>query len=253
MADCATARAWLACNLVELGEFDAAIRVAAEAVEIAESAQHPHVLARFTASWVRVSRGEWTSIIPELEEGLARCRSVNNVNMTTPYSAVLGRAYTLARRSTDAVAVLEDTVIRAETDNRANRALWLSFLSGAYLRAGRSNDAAEVARRGIEGARARQERGDEAWNLRALAEGLCADACDVTGAEGRYREALALAGELGMRPLAARCHAGLANLCRRTGRHAQAREHLTTATTMFREMDMRYWLNEAEAEMKAWQ
>jgi hypothetical protein len=28
------------------------------------------------------------------------------------------------------------------------------------------------------------------------------------------------------------------------------RDNLTTATTMFREMDMRYWLEQAEAQMK---
>ena len=31
----------------------------------------------------------------------------------------------------------------------------------------------------------------------------------------------------------------------------QAQEHLTTATTMYREMDMRFWLEKAEAEMGA--
>jgi hypothetical protein len=54
-----------------------------------------------------------------------------------------------------------------------------------------------------------------------------------------------------MRPLVARCHAGLANLYRRTGQDRQARELLTTAMTMYREMGMRFWLNEAEAEMNA--
>ena len=66
-------------------------------------------------------------------------------------------------------------------------------------------------------------------------------------AEGYYREALALAGELGMRPLVAHCHLGLGKLYRRTGKREQAREHLTTATTMYREMDMRFWLEKAEA------
>jgi len=42
--------------------------------------------------------------------------------------------------------------------------------------------------------------------------------------------------------LVAHCHAGLGTLYRRTGNPAQAREHLTTATTMYREMDMRFWL-----------
>jgi len=34
----------------------------------------------------------------------------------------------------------------------------------------------------------------------------------------------------------------------RTGKREQAQEHLTTATTMFREMDMPFWLEKAEAE-----
>jgi hypothetical protein len=54
-----------------------------------------------------------------------------------------------------------------------------------------------------------------------------------------------------MRPLVARCHAGPENLYRRTGKHGQAREHLTTAMTMYREMGMSFWLEEAEAEVKA--
>ena len=54
-----------------------------------------------------------------------------------------------------------------------------------------------------------------------------------------------------MRRLVARCHAGIANLYRRTGQHQQARELLTTAMRMYREMDMRFWLDEAEVEMKA--
>ena len=42
---------------------------------------------------------------------------------------------------------------------------------------------------------------------------------------------------------------GLGKLSRRTGRREQAQEHLTTATTMYREMDMRFWLEQAEAEL----
>jgi hypothetical protein len=65
------------------------------------------------------------------------------------------------------------------------------------------------------------------------------------------REALDLAAELDLRPLVAHCHLGLGKLYRRTGEHSQAREHLTTATTMYREMDMRFYLEQAEAEMRA--
>jgi hypothetical protein len=59
---------------------------------------------------------------------------------------------------------------------------------------------------------------------------------------------MALANELGMRPLVAHCHLGLGKVCRRTGKREQARGHLTTATTMYREMDMRFWLEQAEAD-----
>jgi tetratricopeptide (TPR) repeat protein len=66
-------------------------------------------------------------------------------------------------------------------------------------------------------------------------------------AEGHYREALALAEELGMRPLVAHCHLGLGKLYRRIGTREQAQEHVATATTMYRDMGMTYWLEQAEA------
>ena len=53
-----------------------------------------------------------------------------------------------------------------------------------------------------------------------------------------------------MCPLVAHCHFGLGKLYRRTDKREQAREHLTTATTIYRERDMTYWLEKAESEMK---
>ena len=73
---------------------------------------------------------------------------------------------------------------------------------------------------------------------------------EIEPAETHYRQAMALAEELSMRPLVANCHLGLGKLYRRTGKREQATEHLTTATTMYREMDMRFWLEQAEAEMR---
>ena len=68
-------------------------------------------------------------------------------------------------------------------------------------------------------------------------------------AEGRYRSARALAEELGMQPLVAHCHLGLGKLYRRAGNGQQAQEHLTTAITMYREMEMRFWLEKAETDV----
>jgi hypothetical protein len=54
-----------------------------------------------------------------------------------------------------------------------------------------------------------------------------------------------------MRPLVAHCHLGLGKLYRRTDKREEAQEHLTVAATMCREMDMRFWLEQAEAELSA--
>jgi hypothetical protein len=72
----------------------------------------------------------------------------------------------------------------------------------------------------------------------------------VDEAEAAYREALKMAQEMEMRPLAARCHLGLGLLYGRTGKFDEARKHLITATTMCREMDMRFWLEQAKTEMR---
>jgi predicted protein tyrosine phosphatase len=74
------------------------------------------------------------------------------------------------------------------------------------------------------------------------------DRFDAEPGEAHYRQALALAEPRSMRPLVAHCHLGLGKLYWRTGKREQAVEHLTTATTMYREMGMTYWLEKAEAE-----
>ena len=64
-------------------------------------------------------------------------------------------------------------------------------------------------------------------------------------------EPAAAAGALRLRALVAHCHLGLGKLYGCTGKREEAQEHLTSATTMYREMDMRFWLEQAEAIMGA--
>jgi hypothetical protein len=61
---------------------------------------------------------------------------------------------------------------------------------------------------------------------------------------------LALAEPSGMRPLVAHCHLVFGRLYRRTSNRRQAEEHLTTATMMYREMGMTYWLGQVDAELR---
>ena len=93
------------------------------------------------------------------------------------------------------------------------------------------------------------QRACEAWALRLAGEVAShGKGPDAATGEDSYGQALTLADELGMRPLANHCHFGLAKLHRRQARRAQAAEHLDTALSMFREMGMPYWLEQAEAE-----
>ena len=71
------------------------------------------------------------------------------------------------------------------------------------------------------------------------------DRLEIDAAKAHYRQAQALAEELGMRPLPAHCHLGLGTLHGRVGTHEEARAHLTTARTMFDRMDMKYWREQA--------
>ena len=68
-------------------------------------------------------------------------------------------------------------------------------------------------------------------------------------AEAHYRQALALAEELGMRPLLAHCHLGLGTLYAKIGQREQARAELSTAIDLYRAMEMTFWLPQAEAAL----
>ena len=63
-------------------------------------------------------------------------------------------------------------------------------------------------------------------------------------------KALTLATELGLRPLMAHCHLGLGKLAWHAGQPAKARDEFGAATTMWREMDVRFWFEQAEAELR---
>ena len=74
------------------------------------------------------------------------------------------------------------------------------------------------------------------------------DRFDPERGEAHYRRTLALAEPRAMRPLVAHCHLGLGRLRRRMGEEQEAREYLTIARKMYREMGMTYWLEQAETE-----
>jgi len=71
---------------------------------------------------------------------------------------------------------------------------------------------------------------------------------DAEIGDAHYHQALTLAEPRAMRPLLTHCHLGLGKLYRHTGKGEHAQEHLIIARTMSREMDMQFWLEQAEAD-----
>jgi class 3 adenylate cyclase/tetratricopeptide (TPR) repeat protein len=243
-------RTCLAWCFAALGEFTDGSRRGEEAMRIAESMDHP--LSRAVASaglgTLYVLKGNAAAAIALLEPGLQASR-VGNIPLWFPeLASVLGNAYALSGRLPEALTLLEQAVDQANAMGlTVGQAMRLTRFAEAYLLARRLGEAMEVGLRALERARENHEEGYEAWSLRLLSEiVLRTRTSALDDAESHGLKALALAKQLGMRPLVAHCHAGLAKLYRRTGKRQEADDHLTTATTMYREMGMTYWLEKAE-------
>ena len=114
------------------------------------------------------------------------------------------------------------------------------------------SEASSLGARALALSRERFERATEARALFVLGEIAALGAGgDRVVAERHYQQALALAEELGVRPLVGQCHLGLARLKRRTSEREPWRRHLAIATTTFQELGMSFWRQQADREAAA--
>ena len=219
----------LTAYLATIGAFAESIAVAEEGIQIAEATDHP--LSRISAysclGFAYFYQGSLHQAIPILERSLALCQAAN-IPPWPILSSSLGAAYVLCGRVTDALPLLEQAVEHGTAVGLlANQPLFTAYLSQGYLLAGRWEEATQRAQRALELARTRKARGWEAHALHVLGDiARHCDPPDSEQAEAHYRQALALADELGMRPLQAHCHLGLGVLYARTGQREQARNEL---------------------------
>ena len=238
-------RSWLAWSLAETGEFQEGLAVGEEGVRLAQDQPFAMINALFGVSFVHLYQGALEQAVARLEYALGLCRFWQIPIPLVLVTSQLGYAYALSGRLAEAVPLLAEAVELSK--GRWGGSQRMAWLAEAHLLAGRLDEAGELACEALERARAHKERGHEAWALRLLGEiAARRDPLDVAATADRYGQALGLATELGMRPLMAHCHLGLGKLSPRTECHDLAREHLTTATTMYREMAMAFWLTQAE-------
>jgi tetratricopeptide (TPR) repeat protein len=194
-------------------------------------------------------RGDFPRAVGVLERGLHLGRTWQFVDITPDVAASLGYAYALVDRAEESLELVGDAV-KAFRSRQGHVSPGIIVLCAgmAYLWAGRTAEATNCARELLAFTRRLGDRGGEAYALILTAD--IAAASGTENAEDYYREALALAESLGLRPRVALCHFGLGKLHRRRGNCEQAQEHLMTAVAMYREMGMTYLLEQAEAELR---
>ncbi|MEE9559649.1 MAG: AAA family ATPase [Acidiferrobacterales bacterium] len=245
-------RIWLAWSLAERGEFgDTAVPVG-EAVSIAETAGQPYSVAAayLNTGHVQLVRGDLAQAIPVLERAVELAKNSDLRAILPTTTAVLGVAYALCGRVTEALLTVEESEALTPAVKIFDTPTAATALGTVHLLAGKINEAAEATLRTAELAAECGYRGSQARASQLLGEiSARRDPPEVARAEDHYRRALALADELGMRPLVAHCHRGLGTLYRRIGERAQAHEHLSRAVRQYREMDMGFYLKEAEAAL----
>jgi class 3 adenylate cyclase/tetratricopeptide (TPR) repeat protein len=247
-------RAWLAWSLGERGAFAEGVAHGQQGVGLGEAVDDPYslIIACLGLGMLYTIKGELGHAASLLERGLALARDRRVTLLAPRVTGTLGYVYALAGRVGEGLALLDEALKVIESmEQGAFLALLVVQRGEASMRAASRKDALACAERALTLARARGQRGYEAYALRLLGDiAMRFSSREVEMIERRYREARTLATELGMRPLIAHCHAGLAKLYRRVGTSPQAQQQFTTATTMYRDMGMTYWLEKAAAEME---
>jgi class 3 adenylate cyclase/tetratricopeptide (TPR) repeat protein len=249
----ASSRSWLSRCHAELGAFTEGLATAEDGLRLAETVNHPLRLieACRDVSIVYLRWGDVPRAIPMLERAMGLCQDWH-VPLFSPWLAtLLGLAYTLAGRVAAGLALVEQGVEQEVARGRPQSVpSVVSRLSEAYLLAGRLEKAHQRAAQALDLARRYQFRGEQAWALRLLGE-IAAHRTppEVETAETHYRQALALAEALGMRPLQAHCHRSLGTLYAKMDQREPARAELSTAIELYRTMDMTLWRLETEAAL----
>jgi class 3 adenylate cyclase/tetratricopeptide (TPR) repeat protein len=241
-------RVWLGWSLAERGAFSEAMPHAEEARTIAEAADQPYskAWACLGVGQIQLIRGAIDEAISTLELTADLCRTWDLHMLMPMTAAVRGLAYALQGQIRRALPILEES----ESHNGDIRIYHSSTaaiaLATGYLLAGRLDAAAETATEIADRATACGHRASEARALELLG-GIHdhREPRDEVRSEDYYRRALALAEEMGMVPLVAHCHHGLGRLYRRCGAQRTAEEHRDKADRMYRDLGMRFWLEQA--------
>ena len=212
----------------------------------------PSAWPLFAASVLHVLKGDWAEALSRIERWLAVART-GPFLFHLPWG-IASSAWPLAQRGEASEALnrireseqLLDRLAAGGLRRQSRLALSARWRGPACCSAGATRRSVSASARWN---LVRHQPGFEAHALHLLGDvAAYPDQFDAERGETHYRQALALAERLGMRPLVAHCHLGLSKRLPAYGPREQAQEHAATATTMYREMGMTHWLQQAEAK-----
>jgi class 3 adenylate cyclase/tetratricopeptide (TPR) repeat protein len=245
--------AWLARCLAEIGEFDEGVDAGRRAVALTEELGSPYNLAAsyIGLGYVSLVRGDLDAAGRVLERACSVASEANLTLLRPQATRFLGKACLLTGRLDEGI-----TLVRAAAEEVESRQLlmqqaaMLALLGEACLCADCVDEASTAAQWALSLATERGQRGDAAAAMYVLGD-IAAHRTppDIAQAEAHYQQALALAEELGMRPLQAHCHRGLGTLYATTGQREQARTALSAAVDLYQAMEMTFWLPETETAL----
>jgi tetratricopeptide (TPR) repeat protein len=244
--------AWLARCLAELGEFEEGTEAGRRAVVLAEGLGSPYSLAAacIGLGYCALLRGDLDAAGPVLERACREARGANLALFRPQASRFLGATYLLAGRVDEGLAMVRAAAEEVESRRLLmQHAAVLTLLGEACLVASRGDEASTVAERALSLARERGQRGDAAAALHVLAEAAGRGPSDFDQAEHYYLAAIALAGELEMRPLLGRARLGLGRLYLRIGDRGRAEDHVLAAAHLFITADMPRWLRQVVSSL----
>ena len=232
---------WRAEARAALGNLDAALASAQDALRVAVDIKHPSSVSIANAflGYVHLVRGAVDDAVPILERGLAISEEHELVHGICANGLYLAWALLLTGRRAAGL----DALTRGLARPPGTLLQWTRFhtvTATVHLMAGQAAAARLEITRGLTASAERDARGYRAPLLRLDAERLAAEG-DLATAQTRADEARALALELGTRPELAHCHATLAHIAGRAGDTATATTHHATARAIFDELGMTLW------------
>lgn len=247
-------RSWLIQSLAQIGRFTDAMTYEADVLRIAEPTRHPFTIGQAHRAGVTrcLLMGDWARAHALCEQWVSGVRA-GNVVIQIPW-AISSSAWILAQigevsSALDRLREGEQLLERQIERKLVATAGWdYHSLGRACLLLGRLDDAQRLGDHAVDWSS--HQLGYAAHGFHLLGDVAAhPDRFDAEAGEAQYRKALSLAEMRGMRPLIAHCRLGIGKIYRRTGKHQEAGELLTSASAMYREMNVSFWASHAEAEM----